>query len=350
MPSSRAVPTEASVIRGLDEVLADAPGDDPGSLLRRLVAAGQDRLPLPGSGHTLDRWRTLAQVAAHGLSLAKLYEGHTDALAILAELDAAPFPAGSMWGVWCAEMPDSQLRISDAPARAQRKAGYRVRVDGRKSWCSGAARVSHALVSARDAQGGQCLLAIAMDQPGVTVTQEGWHAVGMRDAASVDVLFDRAAGTVVGRAGEYTGRPGFWHGAGGVAACWYGALARVADYVREASRQRTNPYRLAHLGAIDVAVAGAAAALREAAAQIDAHPGQACRLHVLRARLTVESAAQETLERASRALGAGPLCRDAVFAQLMADLPVFIRQSHAEHDQAAHGEQVQEAPRNLWEL
>lgn len=53
-----------------------------------LIAAGLDRLPLPGAGHgaTLERWRCLAVVAGHDLSLLKLYEGHTDALAILAEL------------------------------------------------------------------------------------------------------------------------------------------------------------------------------------------------------------------------------------------------------------------------
>ena len=43
------------------------------------------------------------------------------------------------------------------------------------------------------------------------------------------------------------------------------------------------------------------------------------------------------IEHATRALGAGPLCRDAHFARMVADLPVFLRQSHAERDQAALG-------------
>lgn len=40
---------------------------------------------LPGGGATLARGQVLAAVDADDLALAKLYEGHTDALAILAE-------------------------------------------------------------------------------------------------------------------------------------------------------------------------------------------------------------------------------------------------------------------------
>ncbi|WP_395812212.1 hypothetical protein [Archangium minus] len=38
------------------------------------------------------------------------------------------------------------------------------------------------------------------------------------------------------------------------------------------------------------------------------------------------------LRHTGRAVGAGPYCRDARVARRMADLPVFLRQSHAERD------------------
>ncbi|MDQ6648856.1 MAG: acyl-CoA dehydrogenase, partial [Actinomycetota bacterium] len=44
------------------------------------------------------------------------------------------------------------------------------------------------------------------------------------------------------------------------------------------------------------------------------------------------------LDRVGRALGAGPLCLDPVQAQRAADLPVYLRQSHAERDLAGLGE------------
>lgn len=80
-------------------------------LLHALQADHLDRLPLPGQGRTLDRWRALARVAGCDLSLAKLYEGHTDALAILAECGAAHHAGEGIWGVWAAEPPDARTRI-----------------------------------------------------------------------------------------------------------------------------------------------------------------------------------------------------------------------------------------------
>lgn len=51
-----------------------------------------------------------------------------------------------------------------------------------------------------------------------------------------------------------------------------------------------------------------------------------------------------------RALGASPFCRNNHFARLSADLPVFMRQSHAERDLAALGEQSAQQPAGVWQL
>ena len=85
-----------------------------GDVLRALVERGYDRspVPLPGHGQTLARWRALAAVAACDLGLVKLFEGHTDALAILAELHGPTPPAGSRWAVWAAEPPDARVQAS----------------------------------------------------------------------------------------------------------------------------------------------------------------------------------------------------------------------------------------------
>lgn len=297
--------------------------------LADLVDAGLDRLQRPGSGATLARWQRLAQVAAHDLSLVKLFEGHTDALAILDELGASPAHAGSRWATWCAEPPDARLAFDVAGN------GYRLR--GTKAWCSGAAEVTHAVVSGWNADGEPCLATVAMDAPGVTVTDTGWHAVGMAGSASVDVRFDGAPARPLGRPGDYVRRPGFWQGGAGIAACWWGGAAGIAAMVREKAGNRSDPHRLAHVGGIDTALAASAALLRECAAWIDAHPDANAQAWALRVRLAVEEAADAVTRHAARGLGAAPLCRDARFARAMADLPVFIRQSHAERDLAALG-------------
>jgi hypothetical protein len=301
--------------------------------LQRLVLGGSGRLPLPGSGRTLERWQSLAAVAAVDLAIAKLFEGHTDAIAVLAELGAETVPAHSVWGTWCAEPPDARLslRVHDNGV---------ARLTGRKAWCSGAAQVTHAVVSCWNEAGEPCLAAVAMQQPGVSVREADWHAVGMADTHTGDVLFDEALAAQIGRPGDYVGRPGFWHGGAGIAACWFGGMRAIAATVRRASGPAADTHRKAHLGAIDVAMSGAAAVLREAAAWIDAQPDADAQTVALRTRLVVERAAEEVMTHAGRAVGAAPFCRDAHFARAMADLPVYLRQSHAERDLAALGEHL----------
>ncbi|BAO85129.1 acyl-CoA dehydrogenase family protein [Caballeronia cordobensis] len=318
--------------------------EDTGRALRALIDAGLDRLPLPGHGRTSERWRALGAVAAFDLSLVKLYEGHTDALAILAELDDDRPNDGSAWAVWAAEPPNARLSALGDPGAPT------VLLQGTKLWCSGAASVTHALVTAWNERGEPVLAAVDLSEDGVQITGAGWHAVGMRASASVDVRFERVRARLIGPPRAYLERPGFWHGGAGIAACWFGAAAGIGEFVARDAKQRAGPHKLAHLGAIDTTLSATAALLRETAALIDRQPAADALLPVMRARLTAERAAAFVVEHAGRALGAGPLCRDAHFAQLMADLPVFIRQSHAERDEASLAERVIEEERISWQV
>ncbi len=116
------------------------------SALERLCALGFDRLPRPGEGRTALRWSALAAVAACDLALVKLYEGHTDAQAILAELNvnvntgAPGLAERGRWGVWAAEPP--HRKVTATPS-----GGDTLRLEGTKPWCSGAAALTHALVT-----------------------------------------------------------------------------------------------------------------------------------------------------------------------------------------------------------
>jgi hypothetical protein len=300
--------------------------------LRELLHTGQGDLPRPGQGSTLARWRALSLVAAENLSLAKLFEGHTDALAIMAELGATAPESSTVWGTWAAEPPQARVRL--------RTEGDRVRLSGRKAWCSGAAAVTDALVTAWDAQDRQCLAAVSMKEPGVTVTTEGWHAVGMAAAASPDVVFDDAVATMIGAPGDYVSRPGFWQGGGGIAACWYGGALPLARAVASAVQRRSDPHVSAQLGTMDIALRSLRALFVEAAGWIDEHPADSAMTFAFRLRSAADDTATLVLRLAGRALGAGPLCRDAEIAQRYADLPVFIRQTHAEHDLAELGRLV----------
>ena len=203
------------------------PGDDrSGSRLGASVAeafaaavgSGRLDLPLPGGGRTWERWAILADLAGEDLSLARLSEGHTDALAILAELGAGPPPAGSRWGVWAAQPPGPGLTANPGAG------GWRL--DGVKRYCSGAHACTHALVTAA-APDGNRLFAVAT--AGLAPVAGTWPATGMAASDTLDVEFTDVLGEPVGGPGDYTGRPGFAHGGAGVAACWYGGARGVGQ-------------------------------------------------------------------------------------------------------------------------
>lgn len=314
------------------------------TLMQALQADRLDQLPLPGKGQTLQRWQTLAQVAGCDLALAKLYEGHTDALAILSECGSPDLAGNGIWGVWAAEPPDAKVRITA-------RDGNQVVLCGTKAWCSGALQIDRALITAWADDDQPQLVAIDLADASQRSNSDHWQAVGMGATASVDIEFDHSPAIAVGHPGQYLSRPGFWHGGGGIAACWYGAATALAQYLHEHCRKpRPDPHADAHLGAVDAALYGARAALHHCAAWIDQHPAADASLQVRRARAQVEQAAEQVLQHAGRALGAAPFCRNSHFARLSADLPVYLRQSHAERDLAALGQQLTEIPAGAWQL
>lgn len=312
-------------------------------LMQALQGEQLDVLPLPGQGCTLERWRALARIAGCDLSLVKLYEGHTDALAILAECGAAQQAGNSIWGVWAAEPPDARAYIVE-------RDGERVRLQGRKAWCSGALQIDRALLTAWEDDQPQ-LVAIELPHSSQRILAEHWQAVGMAATSSVVIEFDDSPGLAIGSPGQYLSRPGFWQGGAGIAACWYGAAEALADYLREQCRKpRRDPHADAHLGAVDAALYGARAALHECATWIDLHPQDDASFQVRRTRAQVEQAVEQVIQHAGRALGATPFCCSSHFARLSADLPVYIRQSHAERDLAELGRQLTGMPAGAWQL
>ena len=309
---------------------------------RRLSEGYLDDWPQPGKGQTIKRWRYLAAIAQHDLSLAKLVEGHTDALAILWELDCRTMVTpGARWGTWAAESPSSRVVI-------QRDESGHIFLSGTKCWCSGAQGATHALLTAwwADDSSPQ-LVSVKVDQPGVTISSESWRAVGMADSASVDVSFNQVQATLVGPPGAYLSRPGFWQGGAGIAACWFGGCQSLASALHQSLAAQPSaaraPMRLAALGKVDVAMGNTAALLRETATWIDANPHSDASLPALRVRQSAEATARVVLDEVGRAMGATPFCRDERFARMAADLPVFIRQSHAGRDDAALAERLLES-------
>jgi alkylation response protein AidB-like acyl-CoA dehydrogenase len=301
------------------------------------VAAVHD-LPLPGGGRTAERLLGLAELGRRDPVLARLGEGHADAMAILAELGVrlGEEERSSAWGVWAAA-PQSVTATPD---------GDGWRLDGDRPWCSGAGVCAYALVTAQ-APDGPRLFAVDLAHDGVTALDGTWPAIGMARSDSRTVRFGHVPGRPVGEPGRYVGRPGFWHGGIGVAACWYGGATGIAERLLNTARERDlDPHALAHLGAIDARLVAMRALLLAAAARIDAAPTLVDERLAGQVRAVAEATATEVIDRVGRALGAGPLGQDGEHAARVADLSVYLRQSHAERDLQHLGALTRDAAEN----
>ena len=138
------------------------------------VISSFGRLPLPGHGDTWERFSILASLGEEDLSLARLGEGHADALAILRESGRGIRHPGSSYGVWAAR---TGTRGGDR--RTQVPGGWRL--TGSKPFCSGSGLLDRALVTA-EAPDGYRLFDIATADAVIDAIPDSWPAVGMADS------------------------------------------------------------------------------------------------------------------------------------------------------------------------
>lgn len=318
----------------------------------------------PGRGATVVLWELLATLAAHDLAVARAVEPHLDARAIL---DQAPDDAGAgtgsggtstgsgtgtggapaapdaTWGVFAAEGPAATVTA--------RPDGDGWVLDGVKPWCSLADRLDAALVTAPGPDGTRGLFAVDL-RSGAAPVDQPWAARGLAEIPSTPVAFTDARATRVADGEWYLGRPGFWWGGIGVAACWFGGAVGLARRVHEQAAARPDDRLLAmHLGAVDERLAAARTVLADAAVRVDAsgaatrggrdpepEPDRAAgRLLSRRVRATVARTCEDVLRIAAHALGPGPLTQEPAHAKRVADLEVYVRQQHAERDDASLG-------------
>ena len=298
------------------------------------------RLPHPGGGSTAYLWSALASVAAADLTVARVLEPHLDAHAILGQ--AGEEVGDGTWGVFAAEGPGEPLRATPS--------GTSYVLDGRKHWCSLGGELDHALISARVGQERQ-LFAVDLDHPDVTAVAGTWVARGLTAVDSGPLDLHGVDARAVGAPGWYLERPGFAWGAIGVAAVWFGGAVGVARRMVGASGTREpDQVALMHLGAVDARLHGARAVLRQAATAVDAGDlaGPAGWRAALCVREVVADACEDVLRRAAHGLGPGPLATDEEHARRVADLELYLRQWHAERDQASLGRQLLDDPGSSW--
>ena len=340
-------PDQLAGLTPLLEAARAAAGDV--AALLELAKAAAAAAPLPGGGRTAFLWEILASVTAVDVAAGRAIEPHLDASAILAQAAGRPAPDGrdcpdpggedsdGAWGVFAAEAPG--LRLEAKPADGC------FLLHGAKPWCSLAAQLDHAVVTAHLDDGGRAAFAVDLHAPGVSFEDPQWTSRGLREIPSGTVHFDAVPAVPLGDAGWYYRRPGFAWGGMGVAACWLGGAVAVARGFKASLLQAADGGRapdqlaLAHLGEIDRTLTALTGYLARTAGRIDAGEltDTGAWSEALRVRGNVATAVERIQTLVSQNLGPAPLAFDEVYGKRMADLSLYIRQHHAMRDDAQLG-------------
>jgi alkylation response protein AidB-like acyl-CoA dehydrogenase len=340
LPDLRPEPVESALTETswLDNLVtqAEAAGEDVATSLELARAYGA-LLALPGQQRTAQRWAALTALGRANLTVARVFEAHTDAIAILAEA-GVPDDAGELtYGVFAAEGNGEPVR-ADCPTAADGQ----FYLSGRKPWCSLGSELDAGLVTAHVAGGRQLFRVDLHDRSVTAEPTTGWIARGLRTVTSTSLRFARTPAQPIGAVDWYLARPGFSWGGIGVAACWYGGALGLQDRLAHAVSGSPDALPALHLGSVDAALEAAGAMLDRAAAMVDsgAATGAAGQLLALRTRAVVADSVERTIHEVGHALGPAPLAFDEEHARRVADLTLYVRQHHAERDLAELGRAV----------
>lgn len=313
----------------------------PASLLVRLREAARAVLPLPGSGHTSERFDRLVEFGKEDLSLARLAEAHFDAVAILAEAGRSP-RTGAIYGVWASEIPGNALTLMESNAGPV--------LSGTKMFCSGAGLIDRALITVAAPDPYLIDVDLRLHPENLEIESGVWKASAFSLTNTTSIRFNQypvsKSGLLCGR-GWYLSRPGFWHGAVGPACCWAGGADALLVYARRQSR--SDAHTLAHLGAMHARQWAMRSCLATAGGEIDDSPSDvsAAHLRALAVRHLVEEGSTEILRRFGRAYGPYPLAFDEQISRRYQELDIYLRQCHAERDLESLGNGVTEGSKNV---
>lgn len=272
----------------------------------------------------------LRLLGAADLSLARLYEGHVNAVGLVcrygskAQIEglAKSLREGGLSAVWGAD--DAQgLKIV-----AGRDGDV---LEGRKILASGAGFVTRPLVTAMGPEGQQmCLLDL---EPGYPHDTSGWQAQGMRATATgtVDASGRRISGRErIGAPGDFMRQPHFSGGAWRFCAAQAGATERLVDLFRDhlvSSGRGGDPYQLERMAACIAEAKTARFWVEEATRRLagEDDPETIVTFANL-TRMVVERSALNVMETVQRGVGLRAFVRPHDVERICRDLATYLRQ------------------------
>jgi alkylation response protein AidB-like acyl-CoA dehydrogenase len=328
----------------------DAHPTFPEGPFRELAATGILAMPAPepdGDGKRrasfAEEWGVLRAVARADGSVGRILDGHFNGVERVSVLAPEPLRSEELaavcagrlrLGVWGADPIPGEGK----PARLdENRGGYRL--EGVKTFCSGATGIDRALVAVRAPEGkppGASLLAYVDLSEGVQVDDGWFKASGMRSSESHRVVFE---GTpvlaVLGEPGELVREPYFGRDAIRTAVTWAGiadsAVEGALDVLAAKSLGK-EPDDIVSLAAGRMLASRGTMDrwLEHAASYVDADPEASTAHFSVQLRESVADAARDILDVAARAVGSHPFATASALDRARRDLELFLLQHRLE--------------------
>jgi alkylation response protein AidB-like acyl-CoA dehydrogenase len=308
-------------------------------------------------------WMMTAELAGADLSLARCWEGHANALALIDLLCGdgqrdrwfeGVVARGEKWVAWSGEpqapKPGEKRRFGTTVTRTED--GWVV--DGSKAFATSAIGADWAILLVNTAGPGGArhlhgaddslmMLACRLSHPSITIDTSWWDPVGMRATASHVVRFDSTPipdAWQIGEPGAYVRedcQPAFVpHYAASFLGAAKGAYSYALEYI-ERQAKGGDPYVQQRIGRMAVDMDTGHLWLAHVAALWDSDQRERARTAGGRARHLIEHLALSTVDDCIRACGARSLIRPSPVERILRDLTLYVRHDNDDHILATIG-------------
>ena len=290
-------------------------------------------------GGMADLLRILALLGAGNLSVARLFEGHVNAVLLIQEfgspsqiVDAAA--DRRLFAVWNTQGRDG-VRLTPLDER-------RYRLDGAKTFASGAGSIERPLITAALPDGGWQMAALDLRERDVAVDLSGWRSAGMRATASGRVDFSGLtipSEALIGAPGDYYRQPWFSAGSLRFAAAHLGGAISLVEAARgdlRAHERTEDDAQRMRMGAIAIAIESGLLLMERAAALADRSrfggavdpeidDGEMVAYANL-VRSAIERICLDAIEYAQRSVGVRSMLKPHPIERISRDLALYLRQ------------------------
>ena len=353
------------------------PADDSGSFpedsFKAIAAAGLLSCVLPGQAlhyrqfNNVKLLRLLKILGTANLSVGRIYEGHLNALHLI-HLFADDTQKESwyadvadhkkLFGVWNTQAADG--------VRIHASGNGRYRLEGAKTFCSGAGNIHRPLITGEliggSASGWQmCIVPMEKVKP-VVEDASFWKPLGMRSSVSYRMDFtgiEIEEKDLLGIPDQYYAQPVFTGGAVRFAAVQLGGAEAIFNATRSylQSLGRTNDsFQQARVAEMACLIASGDNWLEAAGNKTDRwiHEGSQTDHIIAYANMTrtaIEEICLRTMHLAERSVGARGLMRPGIMERLHRDLTFYLRQPAPDASLTAIGEFVlrkNDSAHELW--